>query len=145
LNTPKTTIAVEVKHTYIARPQEVYNAWLDKDLVQQWFGPGLGETKPVQLDAREGGTFRIVQVREGQPVGHSGTYLQLQPPGFISFTWSMDDVTGADVVSVNIKETAAGSLVTVTHEIDEQWKDYADSVRTAWLTMMQKMDTLLLP
>ncbi len=143
MHTPKTTIAVEVKHVYTAKPQEVYNAWLNKNLVQQWFGPGLGETEPVQLDAREGGTFRIVQVREGQPVGHSGTYLQLQQPGFISFTWSMDGVDGADVVRIIIEGTAAGSLVTVTHEMDEQWKDYADSVRTAWLTMMQKMDTLI--
>jgi uncharacterized protein YndB with AHSA1/START domain len=143
MNTHKRTVAVEIKHTYAARPEAVYNAWLDKDLVQQWFGPGLGDTEPVDLEAKEGGTFRIVQVREGQPIGHYGTYLQLNKPGFISFTWSMEGADANDTVRVKIDETATGSLVTVTHEIDEEWKEYAESVHTAWLTIMQKMDSLI--
>ncbi|WP_266202237.1 SRPBCC family protein [Pontibacter kalidii] len=139
----KNTIEVEVTYIYASQPEEVYSAWLDAQLAQQWFAPGLGETEPVQIDARAGGKFRIVQIREGQPVGHHGQYLALEKPNYLSFTWAMDDMEDVDIVKINIQPASGGSTVRLVHEMSEEWKAYADRTRQAWLTMMQKMDELI--
>ncbi|MCX2740200.1 SRPBCC family protein [Pontibacter anaerobius] len=136
-------IEVEVNYHYQTEPEKVYQAWLSEELAQQWFGPGLGETEPVQIDANVGGKFRIVQVRDGQPVGHGGEYLALDRPNFLSFTWAMDGMEEISVVKVYITPTSGGSSVKLVHEIDEQWREYIDRTREAWLGMMREMEELI--
>ncbi|WP_276496512.1 GNAT family N-acetyltransferase [Pontibacter litorisediminis] len=139
----KNTVEVEVTCTYASPPEQVYGAWLNAQMARQWFAPGLGETEPVQLDAKVGGKFRIVQVRDGQAVGHHGKYLALDQPHYLSFTWAMDDMEEEDTVRIYIKPAGSGSAVRLVHEMDEAWKAYADRTREAWLAMMQHMDKLI--
>jgi uncharacterized protein YndB with AHSA1/START domain len=135
---------VEILHTIDAPPVRVFDAWLDPALVQQWFGPGLGETQPVEIDARVGGSFRIVQIREGQGlVGHSGQYLALDRPGHLAFTWATDDDDGHDEVHVYIARSTHGSSVRLVHSVDERWKEYAERIRSSWSAMLGEMDALL--
>lgn len=139
----KMTYNVEVKHVFQAPPGRVYDAWLDPELAQKWFGPGLGQTQPVEIDPRVGGTFRIVQTRDGQSVGHSGQYLALERPRHLAFTWATDDDEGHDEVRVDIESIDDGSSVRLVHAIDEQWKEIADQIRQAWASMLKEMDNLL--
>lgn len=134
---------VEVEHQFDALAENVYDAWLDPNLAQQWFGPGLGETQPVQIDAKVGGKFRIVQIRDGQPVGHSGEYLVLERPTHLAFTWATDDDEGYDEVHVRIYPSDGRSSVRLVHTIDEQWKEYAGMVHQAWASMLREIDNLL--
>lgn len=139
----KKTLDVEVAHTFTASAERVYRAWLDPLLVQKWFGPSLGETLPVEIDAKIGGKFRIVQVRDGESVGHSGEYIVLERPHHISFTWATDDDEGYSEVHVQISSVDGGSSVRLVHIIDEQWKEYVDKTRQAWAAMLTEIDTLL--
>lgn len=84
------TVAVVVEQALAAPPAEVYDAWLDPACVRRWFGPGLGETQPVEIDAVVGGAFRIAQVRGGEVIGHAGRYLVLDRPSRLVFTWAVD-------------------------------------------------------
>lgn len=143
MSNQKNIYAVEVTHIFNAPPSHVYDAWLNPDLVQKWFGPGLGQTQPVTIDAIPGGKFRIVQIRNNEPVGHSGEYLVLDRPSHIAFTWSTDDDDGHDDVHVYITALENGSSVRLVHRIDEQWKDFASKVQQAWASMLNEMDILL--
>lgn len=143
MTTVKNIYDVEVVHTFNVPPEKVYDAWLDAKLAQKWFGPGLGQTQPVEIDAKVGGAFRIVQIRNGQAVGHSGEYLVLERPGHLAFTWATDDDEGHDEVNIHITPINTGSSVRLVHSIDEQWKEYADKIRHAWLSMMMEIDNLL--
>lgn len=145
MNPRRKTHNVEVEHTFAAPATRVYDAWLDSALVQRWFGPGLGETQPVHVDPKVGGTFRIVQIRDGQAVGHSGEYLLLERPSRLAFTWATDDDEGHDEVHVHIASGAHGSSVRLVHTIDEQWKEFAGRIRNAWMSMLREMDRLLAP
>lgn len=134
---------VEVVHAFTAPPERVYGAWLDPDLTREWFGPGLGQTEPVEIDARVGGRFRIVQIRDGRPVGHSGEYLVLERPRHLAFTWATDDDAGRDEVHVHIARTEGGSSVRLVHTIDAKWESLSDRVGQAWTSMLREMDDLL--
>jgi uncharacterized protein YndB with AHSA1/START domain len=134
---------VVVPHAFSAAPERVFDAWLDPRLIQQWFGPGLGETQPVAVDPRVGGAFRIVQVRDGEPVGHTGKYLTLERPRELAFTWAVDGVEDYSEVRVRIEPAADGSSVRLVHRVDAEWKDYGDRIHHAWLSMMKEMDAIL--
>ena len=136
------TLDVKVEHLFAASPEQVYNAWLNPDLIRKWFGPGLGQTEPVEVDARVGGSFRIVQIRDGQPVGHSGEYLNLERPTHLAFTWATDDDDGYSTVSITIEPASDGSSVRLVHAVDAQWREYEDRIRYAWTSMMNEMDTI---
>lgn len=66
---------IEMEHTFTAPADKVFDAWLNPELVQKWFGPGLGKTQPVSIDGKVGGSFRIVQIRDGEAIGHSENIL----------------------------------------------------------------------
>ncbi|MCE9680092.1 SRPBCC domain-containing protein [Shewanella sp. AS1] len=134
---------VEVTHLFGASPAQVYDAWLDPDLICAWFGPGLGQTLPVEVDASVGGKFRIVQIRDGQAVGHSGYYLVLDRPHHIAFTWAMDDDDGYSEVRIALAPKDTGTQVRLVHAIGEQWQAYEAQVKQAWSTMMAEMESLL--
>jgi uncharacterized protein YndB with AHSA1/START domain len=139
----KSTYDVVVTRTFIASPERVYDAWLDPSLIQEWFAPGLGQTQPVAVDPRVGGAFRIVQIRDGAPVGHSGEYLKLERPSDLAFTWAVDGVDDYSEVHVHIEPAAGGSSARLVHRVDAGWKDYADKIHHAWLSMMKEMDAIL--
>lgn len=139
----KASYDIEVEYIFTAPADKVFDAWLNPELVQKWFGPGLGETQPVSIDAKVGGTFRIVQVRDGQAIGHSGKYLVVDRPEHLAFTWDTDDDEGEDEVSIHIFNSGAGSSVRLIHTTDVQWKDFEDKIRSSWESMMKAMDSLL--
>lgn len=143
MNVKNNTINVEVTHQYSTTPEKVFEAWHDPKLAQKWFGPGLGQTRPVQIESKVGGKFRIVQIRDGEPVGHSGEYLVLDKPRYIAFTWATDDDEGSDEVHVYITPSDGGSYVRLVHTMDEEWKEFTDRTKASWLSMMKKMDELL--
>lgn len=136
-------IDVKVEFKFSAKPAKVYDAWLDPKLAQRWFGPGLGETRPVQMDSKVGGRFRIVQIRDGQSVGHSGKYITLDRPSHLAFTWATDDDEGNDFVNIYIGSNNGGSQVRLVHTIDAQWAELAERTKLAWLSMMEEMDKLI--
>ena len=139
----KASYDIEVEHTFTGPADKVFDAWLNPELVQKWFGPGLGETQPVSIDGKVGGSFRIVQIRDGEAIGHSGKYLVVDRPGHLVFTWGTDDDEGDDEVSIHIVNSGTGSTVKLTHITDAQWKDFEDKIRNSWQSMMKAMDSLI--
>lgn len=140
---PSDFLEIAVTHHYRAAPGRVFDAWLDPAYVRQWFGPGLGETRPVTIEPAAGGRFRIVQVRDGEPVGHSGTYRTLDRPNLLAFSWAMDGDDEVSEVTVRLAPAKKGTTAVLTHRVDVAWKDYEASIQEAWTSMMAAMDGLL--
>ena len=90
-----------------ASAEEVFDAWLDPALVREWFGPGLGEMTRVDIDARVGGTFWLVQRRAAGDAVHTGEYLEIDPPRRLVFTWRTPPLTDTSRVIVDIQPLAS--------------------------------------
>ncbi|MFN3166527.1 MAG: SRPBCC domain-containing protein [Phycisphaeraceae bacterium] len=75
-----------------AAPQKVYDTWLDPETYPHWFAadPGVNCTS-VQIDARVGGTMRIVMLTPGGEFVGGGEFLELQPGRRIVHTWSWEN------------------------------------------------------
>lgn len=122
-----------------ASAEEVFDAWLDPALVREWFGPGLGEMTRVDLDARVGGTFWLVQRRAAGDAVHTGEYLEIDRPRRLVFTWRTPPLTDTSRVIVDIQPLDHGCDVTVTHEMSPEWEPFVDRAASAWQTMMDAM------
>jgi uncharacterized protein YndB with AHSA1/START domain len=134
--------------TFTVAPQRVYDAILDPAMIARFmFGPLLREEAILHIrnEPRVGGAFSY-KVRRGDiEIDHIGTYLELDPPGRIVFTWSIagqgdDDLS---IVTLHITPTADGCSLRLTHEMDEKWADFVDRSRAGWQKMLGVLATLL--
>jgi uncharacterized protein YndB with AHSA1/START domain len=124
-------------------PERVFDAWLDVRLVRQWFGPGLGPVTYVDIDPSVNGEFFIVQQREGGEVEHTGSYLELDRPRRLSFTWRVPPHPESSRVDVEIENVEGGAQLTLTHAMAASSGGQEAKVEHGWRTMLDKMASVL--
>ena len=78
---------IVVERVLPATPAEVFAAWLDRDTLCEFIGPGDATTVDVDIDPRVGGRFVITMRIEGRSVDHIGEYRVIDPPRRLAFTW----------------------------------------------------------
>lgn len=73
-----TPATVRVTRHFEFSAERVFDAWLDPHKVGRWlFTTPTSQIVRVQIDARVGGGFLIVDRRGGEDVEHTGEYLEL--------------------------------------------------------------------
>lgn len=140
-------VAIAVQ-TFNVPPRRVYDAILDPAMIARFmFGPLLREEEILHIrnDPRTGGAFSF-KVRRGEHiVDHVGTYLELNPPGCIAFTWGIagqSDPAGS-IVRIDITPTAEGSTLRLAHEMAPEWADYVDRTSAGWTKIFGVLAALL--
>jgi len=144
-------IEVKVSHRFKASAERVYDAWLDPDKVRLRTTTALqsmglsGEIAQCEIDATVGGTFLISDMRDGNEAKHWGTYLELERPRKIVFTWITDESEESDPskVSLTIEPDGDGCLVTIVHELDAKWADYKEQTAMGWSSALQATERVL--
>ncbi len=102
-----------VHETKVRLPRdEVFAFFTDARRLVRWIGLS------AELSAEPGGTFRF-EIQPGQFC--EGSYVEVDPPGFVSFTWGWTDPAwrlppGSSLVSVRLTPAGAGTLVQLTHD-----------------------------
>jgi uncharacterized protein YndB with AHSA1/START domain len=138
-------IQARVSHRFKAPAESVYDAWLDGEKVRLWMAASLksmglaGDMRRVEIDARVGGKFFFSDMRDGKEARHWGTYLELDRPQKISFTWIVDESEEADpsVVTLSIQAEPDGCVATIVHEMDAKWAEYISHTESGWSRMLQ--------
>jgi len=137
------TIHVRVTRRFDASAERVFDAWLDPAKVAKWFAPQLGPMVRVAIDARVGGRFSFCQRRGADDVDHVGEYLELDRPRRLVFTWAMADAPDdASRVSIDIAPSGSGCELTLVHEMDSKWKDYASRTESGWKSLLDGIATV---
>lgn len=138
-------ITVRVVRRYSASAQQVFDAWLDPKTVGQWlFATPTGEMVQVEIDARVGGSFTLVDRRDGEDVAHTGQYVELDRPHRLVFTFSVPKYSSdQDPVTVEIVSLDAGCELTLTHVMDEKWAEWEAQTREGWTGILEGLATTL--
>ena len=138
---------VRVTHLYRFPPERVFDAFLDTRMIGTWmFGPALRDEEIVrlELDPRVGGSFSFVVRRQGEEINHVGTYLEIERPRRLVFTWAIEaPVTDDSRVTVDIRATHEGCELTLTHELHPAWADFTKRTEAAWTTMLGALESAL--
>ncbi|HET8865755.1 MAG TPA: SRPBCC family protein [Gracilimonas sp.] len=140
-------IKVIVRKEFKAPAEKVFDAWLDPEWLNRWmFGPDVREEEIVKLENKpeKGGTFSYVVKREDDLINHMGTYLDIQRPNRLVFTWGVDVEAGDEsVVTITIQSTESGCRVTLVHTMDPKWEEYKDRTQQGWNYMLDKLNVQL--
>jgi uncharacterized protein YndB with AHSA1/START domain len=142
---PAADLALVVRRAFAARREQVFSAWTDPDVLLAWFRPARDwVTTGVDVDLRTGGGFRIsMQAPDGRIVILCGTYLEIDPPKKLAFTWVHE---GSDkdetLVTVEFREQSGVTEVTVTHArfADEAARDRHER---GWQASLQNLVLVL--
>ena len=102
----------------IAAPRErVFAAWLDPAQLARFMRPGDVTHATAEVEARVGGRFRIVMEHGRGNADHFGSYLVIEPPSRLEFTWVSGSTDGRETtVTIDLTERADGSTdLVLTH------------------------------
>ncbi len=139
------TVEACVEQTFRASPERVFDAWLEPDLVTQWMSAALkqlglsGDIRRVEIDARVGGRFTFSDLREAGEAVHWGTYLEIERPRKLVFTWYTSDEEekeNTSVVTLTIKPKDNGCIATIVHAMDDKYTEYIPQCEKGWGGML---------
>ena len=68
---------VVIRKLLPASREEVFDAWLDNEGMQQWMCPGTATSSEVTLEPRVGGRFRILMKAPEATYDHTGEFRVL--------------------------------------------------------------------
>lgn len=151
---------LQVKRTFLASRERVFEAWTDPELLKQWLTGPRGQGLDAQVDPRVGGEFRVkVTSRVGRMFGRLpgpsdgsvqmvGRYLEITPPERLVFTFGWEELPtvhlepDATMVTVEFHERGDGTELVLTHERQPNrrvraWHSYG------WRGSLRKLDVLL--
>lgn len=137
--------------------ERVFNAWLNPEMMRKWFFTLEGTNKITQNNPQVGGTWEIVDHREGKDYRAIGEYLEIDSPKKIVFTFKMPQYSELeDTIIVELKELKQGCEMTfkqvihVPHEknwsesdIEKALVEWHDSTEHGWNLMFMGLKELL--
>ena len=135
------------KHKFSADRELVYDAWLNPEKARVWMAASLrtmglaGEIRRVEIDARVGGKFFFSDQRGDVEARHWGTYLELDRPNRVVFTWVTDESEEVDpsIVTLTLVSVGTGTEATIVHEMDAKWVEYVQQVEHGWGNMLKAL------
>ncbi|MBS4209509.1 SRPBCC domain-containing protein [Bacillus sp. FJAT-50079] len=156
MNNISTTTLKMIREFNVKR-ERVFDAWLNPLMMKKWFFTLEGTNKVAQNDPRVGGTWEIVDHREGKDYRAVGEYLEIDPPKKIVFTFKMPQFSELeDTITVELKEIEQGCEMTFTQVIhvvhEENWTDtdiekahgeWHDSTEHGWNLMFMGLKELV--
>src|SRR5687768_9844973 len=138
-------VLVRVTHRFDASAERVFDAFLDPSQATKFmFATATGQIVRCDIEARVGGTFTIVDRRNGEDVVHTGTYLALERPRRITFTLSVEKYSrDTDTVTIEITPLRKGCEVALTHQTRAKDELSQDRARKGWTGILDVAAELL--
>jgi uncharacterized protein YndB with AHSA1/START domain len=138
-----TDLNLTVERTIKAPQADVFNAWLNPEMLQKFMMPAAGMSVPrASSDQEEGGRFEIVMLAGENEIPHAGTYREISPHDRIVFTWespfSVDDST----VTLVFKPVQEGTHVTLSHARFSD-AEARDNHKGGWIGILEALDATL--
>jgi len=121
-----------VTRRFDVSPERVFDAWLDPNKAGKWlFATPTGQMVRVEIAARVGGAFNFTDRRDGEDVEHVGTYLEIDRPHRLVFTFAVPKYSKQITrVTIDIKPLSTGCELTLTH--DNVLAEWFDQTRGGW-------------
>lgn len=112
-----TDLTVNLNKIINAPIEKVFDAWLDPEMLIQFILPAPDMPQPdVENDAREGGRFSIIMHVGDDKIPHTGSYLTVDRPNRLVFSWESPYSTDDSTVTLEFKAIDAGTTsVELTH------------------------------
>ncbi len=139
---------VNLHRVFAAKPDKLFRAFVEPDALTSWLPP-FGFTCTVhELEAKEGGKYRMSfrNFTTGSSHSFGGSYLKLVPSETLVYTDAFDDpnLPGEMKVTVTLQAVSCGTEMVVVQEgIPDQIP--LDACYLGWQQSLQKLARLVEP
>jgi len=115
----ETTVpAITVRREIAVPAGELFDAWLDPELLAAWMRPGSFPNSIVRNDPREGGAFEIRMQGPNGEIPHRGVYRTIDRPRRLVFTWiSVHTLERETLVTVDFHARGKSTEIVLKHEL----------------------------
>jgi two-component system cell cycle response regulator DivK len=131
---PEAKDEVAVSRHFVAPPEAVFDAWLDPASAGAWlFATPDGESVRVEIDARVGGRYEIVERRDGEEVLHTGLYEAIERPERLVFTLAVPLYSDReDQVTIVIRPDGDGCELSLGQTRSQGAPASAERIQRGW-------------
>jgi uncharacterized protein YndB with AHSA1/START domain len=137
--------SVRVSRQVRAMPQRIFDAWLDAGQTRSFlFADRAWDAISSRIDARVGGSFRVVRQRDGEDIEYAGQYLEIDRPYRLVFSLFVEKYAHRDDrVIVELAPVAGQSLLVLTHELSLPDPEERSRIRREWARVLERLAALL--
>jgi len=152
LEAPKAHVLV-IERTLNATPDQVFEAWVNPEILPKWWGPRNMTTPECEIDARPGGIFRtLMRAADGAEYPTSGSLLVVDRPtrlvysdGYdVDFNPRPEHFITATTTFEDLGNGQTKLIATVKHKSEEdRAKHEAMGFYHGWGEMFERLDETL--
>ncbi|MDL9980446.1 SRPBCC family protein [Microbacterium sp. ASV49] len=138
-----TLFTANVERSFALDIETMWELWTDPQHLGAWHRPSL-EFGPTiaTVDLRPGGTYRLEMLDpEGQVQAVGGTYLDIDRPHRLVFTWRWDGSDNDTRVEVRFADADGSTTVTIVHT-DFVAQAEADMHAAGWAGCLETLAAL---
>jgi uncharacterized protein YndB with AHSA1/START domain len=133
---------IRLARRFSAPAERVFHAWLDPDVAGRWLFATALHRSDADIDPRVGGSFRLVERRDGGGIEHTGEYVEIVPHRRLVFTLAMADHPRVVTrVTAEISTLKKGCALALTHE--NVPPDCAGATEARWTGVLYGLDETL--
>jgi uncharacterized protein YndB with AHSA1/START domain len=114
-----TAETVEIRRTFSAPRQRVFDAWTRPEELAKWAAPGPMTCVLAEVDLRVGGVYRThMRAPDGAEHRVTGVYRVVDPPKKLVYTWGWEAGSSPvkdSVVTVEFVDRGAATEVILRH------------------------------
>src|SRR5688500_10986299 len=146
---------VRIEQTFDVPREQVFDAWVQKDLLEEWFAPDGCTLHIARLDVREGGGYHwCIKNPSFGECWTVGSYVEVCRPERLVFTSTIADAEGLPrtpdsqghdpewpqhtTVRVTFTERAGRTIVTLEQDVTERLAKRTGA-RPSWLQMLERL------
>ena len=135
-----------ITRTFDGPARIVFEAWTKPELLKRWWVPkSMGMTLlSCEVDARVGGTYRLVFDHSPEPAAFCGTYIEVKPYSRLAWT-NEESGEGGPVTTVTFEEKGGKTLVVLreTYPSKEALDAAGTGAADAMVETFDQLDDLL--
>lgn len=137
---PRTSVTVTRR--FNASPDRVFDAWVNPAVAEKWLFTTKSSQTTYELDVRPGGAYTITRVTDGNTYTAVGTYLEIDRPRRLVFTFSMPQFA-ADIATVTIEIVPDGDGCILTLTQDGMRPGFEEATIHGWGQMFTALEEAL--
>ncbi len=136
-------LIVRLEKTIHAPIKDVFDAWLDPEILSSFMLPMPNMPEPeIDIDAQVGGRFTILMHVGDKIIPHSGTYLEIERPNRLVFSWESPYSTDGSAVTLTFMQT--GEQETHIELLHERFpnEESRDDHESGWTHILDTLDEI---
>lgn len=136
---PNQNDPVRVYGNIKAKPEKVFDAWIDPKLVGKWmFTPWNDKVVEIKTKGFPDMPFSFLIERNGKRVNHIGEYKEVRRPHRLVFTWGIEgEELGDSRVAIDFEPNGDDTYITLTHR--GVAGEYKDKTQEGWTKIVNAL------